>query len=110
MNGAKLRACLTPCQKCDDTLRVVAQDAISAGNPVEYVSAANGVVTVKKITDATKVYGVSLFDAEAGQTVDIVTNNSVKVDAIVLPDGIARKDLKVDTANNSNLILDWEVL
>ncbi len=100
--------CLAPtCKGCENTSYIVTQEAIKIGEPVEFVSkdAATGRVTVKKLTDATKLYGVAIEDAEANVTALIIDRLQVRAEPIVMPDGLLKKDLAVDTINAPHLIL-----
>jgi hypothetical protein len=101
--------CLFPCRGCNGytTEKVVVEADIKAGMPVEKVSEANGVMTVKLLTDVTKIEGVMVYNAKAGKGGDTMVSGQVNIDAIVMPDGMKAIDLTNDA--NQRLIFRREV-
>lgn len=89
------------------TIKATFQEEVKAGEPLEFVSKTNGHVTLKKLTIATKFYGVAVYDVPAGQKGDAMNAGHVNVDALIMPDGLKAIDLTTDA--NERLILRQEV-
>lgn len=98
--------CLSP-NCCDNTSYMVIQDEVKAYEPVEFVSkdATTGKITAKKLTDPTKIIGVALEDVQAGKIVEVIDRGDLRVEPIIIPAGMARKDLVADTTNAPHLNL-----